>query len=148
LTVALCSAAEAQTPLLDRDRDALMRLFESTSSNFNKIDEAVYGQSVNGDVQPSEDRLGWLTTSFWGSDEPLGKWFGVTTDSSSGRVVKLELYANNMRGQIPDLIGLDAIKEMDLRSNSLSGTIPSSIGSLTTLTHLYLSANKFSGFFL
>lgn len=142
---AFCWAVVAQEPLENRDRDVLMRLFESTSANFNKMEQVAYAQGANGDVQTSGNKPGWLTTSFWGSDEPVGKWFGVTTDITTGRVTKLELYANNMHGQIPDLSGLDAIQEMDLRSNSLSGTIPASIGSLTSLTHLYLSANMFSG---
>ena len=38
----------------------------------------------------------WSRNDNWKTDEPLGQWFGVRT--SDGRVVRLELYDNQLSG--------------------------------------------------
>ncbi|KAK4835479.1 hypothetical protein QYF36_010277 [Acer negundo] len=50
-------------------------------------------------------------------------------------------------GSIPDLLGqgLLSLQVLDLRSCSVSGRIPVSLGNLTTLTSLYLSDNGLTG---
>ena len=55
------------------DRDALMELFEATSGG------------------------SWSNSSGWGTSRPLGEWYGVTVDSG-GRVIKLDLHENNLKG--------------------------------------------------
>ena len=45
----------------------------------------------------------WSRNDNWKTDEPLGQWFGVRT--SDGRVVRLELYDNQLSGTIPGEIG-------------------------------------------
>ena len=111
----------------------------------------------------------WSRNDNWKTDEPLGQWFGVTTDSD-GRVVFLESSGNQLSGTIPGEIGnLTRLEYLDLSSNrlgstipgeiwnlaslgalflsdnQLSGTIPGGIGNLTRLTHLALSGNQLSG---
>ena len=62
------------------DRAALMALYNSSGSAF------------------------WTDHTNWGSNEPLGTWYGVTTDAN-GRVTALNLFYNRLRGTIPDSLG-------------------------------------------
>ena len=104
------SAPETPTPTptaATTERGALVALHEAT----------------NGD--------NWTSNDNWLSDEPLGSWFGVTTDES-GRVVELRLPDNGLRGQVPDLSALNHLRELHLGLNQLSGSIPD-LGDLTNL---------------
>ena len=87
----------------------------------------------------------WSRNDNWKTDEPLGQWFGVSTDSD-GRVTRLELNENQLSGTIPGEIGnLTSLKYLWLHDNGLSGTIPAEIGNLTSLLELELSGNQLSG---
>ena len=60
-------------------------------------------------------------------------------------LVSLEQYGNELKGTIPDEIGLlTSLTSLDLTSNSISGTVPSQLGSLTALNELYLNYNSFN----
>ena len=63
----------------------------------------------------------WDDNSNWLSDAPLGQWHGVTTDGN-GRVIQLRL-----------------------NDNRLTGGIPTELGNLVNLGHLYLSGNHLTG---
>lgn len=87
----------------------------------------------------------WANASNWLTDEPLGEWHGVTTDSD-GRVVELNLYRNNLSGAIPPEIGdLHRLRTLDLYSNSLTGPIPPRLGNLSNLSTLEISYNRLAG---
>ncbi|WP_425155540.1 leishmanolysin-related zinc metalloendopeptidase [Candidatus Palauibacter sp.] len=66
----------------------------------------------------STDGPNWTRSDNWGTDAPLGEWYGVTTDER-GRVTRL-----------------------DLRDNGLSGPITAELGRLTSLRYLHLSFNR------
>jgi hypothetical protein len=65
--------------------------------------------------KPASDRLalealfkscggaGWEAKGGWMTDAELGEWEGVTVDAE-GRVIKLELHANNLAGPLPSEI--------------------------------------------
>ena len=55
------------------------------------------------DLTRGEDR--WTNRDNWLSEEPLGSWHGVTTDSN-GRVTSLDLRNNGLSGELGDLAGL------------------------------------------
>jgi Leucine-rich repeat (LRR) protein len=164
IAVVSCSAsvettsASVSASLFQTERDALMRLFVATNRRANNAlttpivsdkqaligsIDAASGEGI-GDAPPAAQG-GWESTHKWGSDHPVGEWFGVKTDSSSGRVIELELYSNNLQGTLPDLSELSALQLLDLRMNHLSAPIPDSIGNLTSLQHLYLSGNQMKG---
>ena len=96
----------------------------------------------------------WSRNDNWKTDEPLGQWFGVRTNSD-GRVTRLELVDNRLSGTIPGEIGnLTSLSELFLGFgqlsvflgfSQLSGTIPGEIGNLTNLTALFLGGNQLSG---
>ena len=67
-------------------------------------------------------------------------WYGVTTDGV-GCVTHLELEDNELRGEIPAVLGSIAnLKVLNLRENSLlSGQIPSELGNLSNLEYLDFS---------
>ena len=91
------------------------------------------------------DGTNWHINTNWLSDEPLGNWHGVTTDTE-GRVTTLDLTGNRLSGRMPNQLGdLSTLGELRLRNNDLSGPIPSELGSLTALTHLDLENNDLSG---
>ena len=87
----------------------------------------------------------WNNSTNWLSDEPLGEWFGVTTDDN-GRVTHLELGENGLSGSLPSSLGgLAYLEVLTLFRNELSGSLPSSLGNLTRLERLELGYNQFSG---
>ena len=73
-------------------------------------------QPVSGDAGTDKDTLvvlynlmggkdRWTNRDNWLTDEPLGSWQGVTTDSN-GRVTSLDLRNNGLSGELGDLTGL------------------------------------------
>ena len=91
------------------------------------------------------DGPNWSTTTNWGSDKPLGQWYGVTTNSA-GRVTSLNLRNNQLSGSIPPELGnLTKLTYLALHNNQLSGGIPAELGNLTDLRTLSLWDNQLSG---
>ena len=87
----------------------------------------------------------WDANTNWLSDRPIGEWHGVTTDSN-GRVIELDLYHNQLTGEIPPELGdLSNLTYLYLNSNQLTGEIPPELGGLSNLTYLYLNSNQLTG---
>ena len=87
----------------------------------------------------------WSSSTNWKTEAPLGDWVGVRTDAS-GLVSGLDLYSNQLSGSIPSSLGnLSNLEYLDLTENQLSGSIPSSLGNLSNLEFLHISANQLSG---
>ena len=75
----------------------------------------------------------WENNTNWLSDEPIGRWHGVTTDGN-GRVVRLELFDNQLSGELPSELGrLSNLEGLHLNDNQLSGELPSELGRLSNL---------------
>ena len=86
----------------------------------------------------------WDDNSNWKSAQALSTWHGVTV--SGGRVTELALVLNNLVGTIPTQLGsLSSLTSLDLGSNDLTGTIPTQLGNLSNLQTLNLSGNGLSG---
>ena len=87
----------------------------------------------------------WTNNTNWLSDEPIGQWYGITTDEA-GRVTHLTLRDNNLVGTIPAELGnLANLQWLSLRSNQLSGAIPAELANLANLQDLWLPGNQLSG---
>ena len=87
----------------------------------------------------------WGNNTNWNSSAPLDQWYGVFTNAN-GRVTDLDLDTNGLTGSIPSSLGsLTNLAWLDLSNNQLTGSIPSSLGSLTNLTHLWLNGNQLTG---
>ena len=101
------------------------------------------------------DGPNWHYNKGWLSNAPMGQWSGVTTDGD-GRVIKLDLSNNQLRGEIPPGLGsLIKLKYLDFGAqlghhgdepiNYLSGKIPAELGNLVDLAHLDLGGTGLVG---
>lgn len=84
----------------------------------------------------------------WSSTNPICQsWVGINCTQDRTRVFGLRLPGIGLVGPIPNntLGKLDALEVLSLRSNVLTGGLPSEITSLPSLRYLYLQHNNFSG---
>ena len=96
------------------------------------------------DLYNSTNGSGWTDKTNWLSANPVSTWNGVTV--TGNRVSGINLSANNLVGTIPSSIGnLSSLTQLQLFDNQLSGSIPMQIGSLLNLVTLGLENNQFSG---
>ena len=74
-------------------------------------------------------------------------WVGINCTKDGSRVLAVHLPGVGLHGPIPaNTLGkLDALMILSLRSNCLSGNLPSDILSLPSLRYVYLQHNNFSG---
>ena len=103
----------------------------------------------------------WANNSGWGTDRPIGEWYGIETNHI-GRVVGIHLDENSLTGQIPEELGnLGSLQLLSLKNiliscengcktssptaNRLTGPIPGKLGSPDSLTLLELSYNQLTG---
>ena len=91
------------------------------------------------------DGANWDDNTNWLSEQPLQYWKGVTINSE-GRVTQLNLYGNQLSGDIPVELGnLVDLEWLFLHNNQLSGDIPATLGRPTYLEVLDLSDNQLTG---
>lgn len=107
---------------------------------------AIYAQTASKDEREKEraalmalyemtDGDHWINNENWGSDKPVGEWYGVYT--VNGVVTELSLSGNNLKGNLPDALGdLSHLKWLQLGWNYLTGEIPESIGELSELYYI------------
>ena len=98
------------------DREALVALYEAT------------------------DGPNWVNKDNWLTDVPLGEWYGVDT-YPSGRVVRLDLFSNNLTGSIPPAFGgLSRLTTLELAANQIDDISP--LSGLINLVTLSLEQNN------
>ena len=91
------------------------------------------------------DGPNWRNSSNWNSSEPLGTWYGVSTDGN-GRVTRLDFVGNGLSGSIPSFLDrLTNLEWLILYGEGLTGSIPSSLSSLANLQVLSLGDNDLTG---
>ena len=86
---------------------------------------------------------GWKNKTGWKTAR-LEYWYGIYLGNK--RVIRIELFDNQLTGSIPAQIGnLSQLQMLTLSINQLTGSIPSEIGNLSQLTVLSLYNNQLSG---
>ncbi|KAK6931822.1 Leucine-rich repeat-containing N-terminal, plant-type [Dillenia turbinata] len=88
------------------------------------------------------------TIDGWASNSSTDccNWVGITCNTSSNRIVKLELSGRKMVGKLSPSLGfLDYLQTLNLSSNFLAGSLPDSLFQLPNLEVLDLSSNDFTG---
>ena len=84
----------------------------------------------------------WINHTNWLTSAPVSSWYGVI--ESSGRVTGIVLSSNNLTGSIPSSIDtLTYLSELFLDKNKLSGTT-SAIVSLPSLALIEIENNQFT----
>jgi hypothetical protein len=98
------------------------------------------------------DSLGgdaWILRANWLSDEPLSQWQGVHCDAKSGRVCRLYLPHNNLRGTLYEgiLAPCQQLRILDISHNpDLGGPLPASLMSMKRLTLVDVSQTALTAF--
>jgi len=83
----------------------------------------------------------WQINSLWLSDESECLWYGVTCNGYN-IVVNLDLRSNDLSGSIPSEIGeLRGLESLTLSDNRINGLIPQEIEKLEALETLNISHN-------
>ena len=95
-------------------------------------------------IQAADNGLaGWLCTQN-SPNTPVCSWDRVTCDSSI--VTKINFLFKGLLGTIPSVLGtLSSINELGLSYNKLAGTILTSLGGMSSLTYLSVGASKVAG---
>ncbi|XP_076957009.1 putative inactive receptor kinase At2g26730 isoform X1 [Bidens hawaiensis] len=85
----------------------------------------------------------------WNSSNFICEWRGVTCNPTNSSVIALRLPGAKLVGKIPpNTLGtLSHLRILSLRSNALTGGLPSDISNLVSLRNVYLQNNNFSGEF-
>jgi Leucine-rich repeat (LRR) protein len=91
----------------------------------------------------STNGASWTDNTGWLSGDPCTPWYGVIC--IGGHVEELNLDGNNLQGPIPDLTALTGLKILDLRDDLLTGSIPTTLGSMASLQFLRLDGNQLTG---
>ncbi len=96
-------------------------------------------QSTNGPAWT--DRTNWL-----GATGTECTWRGVECEETQSNVIGLNLDSNHLDGTLPSSIrNLTKARFLIFAGNDLRGPIPPEIGELTDLQAIYLQANHFTG---
>ena len=94
----------------------------------------------------AKDALRGTATLDWSTSTAVSGWEGITTSGTPSRVTELDLGSESLTGSIPAGLGhLFELTTLDLSSNRLTGDIPAELGWLTNLTELRLAGNTLTG---
>lgn len=83
-------------------------------------------------------------TNKWDFNKPVSTWYGVTL--VEGKIVGLNLSSNNLVGTIPSSIqDLKYLESFNVFKNNLKGQFPSELFKIPTIKHINISFNSFTG---
>jgi Leucine-rich repeat (LRR) protein len=90
------------------------------------------------------DRTNWLSYSV-----NECQWFNFAEEDAcddSNNLIELDLESNGLQGTLPTTIGaMSFLQTLDLEDNNITGTLPTQIGSLSNLQTLDLGTNLMTG---
>ena len=82
----------------------------------------------------------------WSPDTNIDQWHGIWVDEDLNRVTVLALSRSDLGGTIPSSLGsLSSLERLILASNQLTGQVPAELGRLVNLVELHLHNNRLTG---
>lgn len=89
--------------------------------------------------------LSWSSNGGWGSNEHECSWAFVVCNQHSN-ITALALDGKGLKGTVPESLGgLTSLQSLNLGSNELFGTLPERLSAISTLSTVHLSINNFNG---
>ena len=120
-----------------------------TCSNGVVVADVADNAGLVGDCQALLDGKQTLAGSAilsWSARTAIANWDSIVLGGTPQRVTELQLGSRGLSGSIPSTLGsLSNLTKLYLFSNQLSGAIPTQLGSLSNLTHLFLNSNRLTG---
>jgi hypothetical protein len=112
----------------------------STFANF-------VNRRILNDLYTATNGDNWNDNSNWLIKDSYSEWFGVSVGGdNSVDIIDLELAENNLQGTLPATLGrLTTLTKLSLTQNSLIGTLPDTLSNLVNLEFLNLNANHLNG---
>ncbi|MEM7368516.1 MAG: T9SS type A sorting domain-containing protein [Bacteroidota bacterium] len=83
----------------------------------------------------------WNNT--WDLTQPVIGWYGITMDTTTGRVQKISLSLNNLTDTIPDL-ALPKLEMIEIEGNDIDGPLPA-FSSIPEIFSIELTGNGITG---
>lgn len=118
----------------------ILVLFLISFSSFAEVSDA----EKNALIKLNNATNGGQWTTKWNLNTAVSTWYGVKVVND--KVVAIDLSSNNLAGVLPSEISdLQSLKSLVLFQNKITGTIPASIGKLSSLEVLNVSFNQLSG---
>lgn len=98
------------------------------------------------DLYNSTGGAAWTNNTNWNTGDPCdNNWFGIACNATKDHVRKIDLESNKLDGTLPSsLAGLTALEWFVASDNQLTGPIPSLTG-LTVLKYFYAWGNQLTG---
>ena len=95
----------------------------------------------------STDGPQWIHSDGWLTDSDECTWFSYTElCDGSGSLLQVDLRENSLRGTVPiEVSWLESLEKLNLRENQISGHIPSELGILRSLAFLQFTDNAMTG---
>ncbi len=91
-------------------------LLFSTTKNFAQVN--VQDSLALVDLYDSTNGPNWVNNNNWLTSAPLYDWYGINVSATTHRVIGVNLYQNNLIGNIPQSFGmLYDLSYLDLRYN-------------------------------
>lgn len=114
----------------------------SNGTNVNEqIIPDVEGRDVLMALYHAADGANWTNKTNWGTDKPIGEWYGITVEDNE--IVAISLANNGLKGKLPiGLTKLPRLRKLLLNDNALADTIPAELGNMNTLEELNLANNQ------